>query len=109
MFSNRIQSVPNKIIKNIFGNLDDETFRPNSLIKLVDGFDYFAGIKLYKELNSSFISIFSERILSLQTIHSHFVRFTANYDIVPLFLPFQKFIYFSHSKQHLFGIFYLIH
>ena len=58
MFSNRIQSVPNKIIKNIFGNLDDETFRSNSLIKFVDVYDYFAGIKYYEELNSSVVPIF---------------------------------------------------
>ena len=45
MYSNKIQSVQNKIIKNIFGNIDDETFRSNSLIKFVDAFDYFAGFK----------------------------------------------------------------
>ena len=31
-----------KIIKNIFRNHNDETFRSNSLIKFVDAFDYFA-------------------------------------------------------------------
>ena len=65
-YINKIQSLQNKIIKNIFGNHNDETFRSNSLIKFVDAFDYFAGIKLYKELNSSVVPYFSERILILQ-------------------------------------------
>ena len=59
------------------------THKSNGLIRFFDALNYFASIKLFKELNHSVVPYFSAKISSLQRNHNYPTRFTTNHNLIP--------------------------
>ena len=82
-YRNELQLLQNQIIKSIYGCNNVSTFKPNGLIQFFDAFNYFAAMKLFKELNHSVVPYLNAKICSLQRNHNYPTRFTTNHNLIP--------------------------
>ena len=83
VFETRINKVQDRIVKNLYGRCNDETYRNNKLMRFSDAVKYFGGIKLYKELNFPINPYFRDKISSLQSNFTYQTRFISNQNITP--------------------------
>ena len=83
IYRNKLQLLQNKIIKNIYASNNLSIYKRKGLLRFMDSSNYFAAIKLYKEINNSVVPYFSNKIWCLQINHNYPTRFLANHNIVP--------------------------
>ena len=97
----KIIKAQNKIVKLIFGSSVQSTYISNSIFQFQKAYDYFAAIKLYREINNQSVTYFSNRIDSFQVNHSHNTRFSSAGNFVPpLFSRSKCFSSFLHGSIH---------
>ena len=85
-FINNLQSAQNRIMKIMYGSSTNDVFKTNKMFNIRNAYDYFAAIKLYRDINCEETRYFAQRISQFQSSHNYHTRFASNENLIlPLF------------------------